>query len=157
MLQRVLRASVSVDGVVVGSIAHGLVALIGIEPDDTAADAEWLAAKTARARLFASPERDFDRSLRDVGGGLLCVSQFTLFADLRRGNRPSWQGAADASAAEPLVAAFARAGEAEGLRVARGVFGERMEVSLVGDGPVTLVIDSAATRERSRPSQGPGC
>ena len=142
VLQRVSQASVTVERIVVGAIGCGLLALVGIEPGDGPADAERLAGRTARARVFASEVRDFDRSVREVGGAVLCVSQFTLFADLRRGSRPSWSGAAPPSIAEQLVATFAQAVATEGVDVSHGVFGAHMEISLVCDGPVTLVLDS---------------
>jgi D-tyrosyl-tRNA(Tyr) deacylase len=144
VLQRVSKASVSVAGEVVGSIGEGLVALVCAEVGDTVSDADALARKVARVRLFRSPERDFDRSVVEIGGGVLCVSQFTLAGRLRRGTRPSWDGAAPGARAEALVLAFASGLETFGVMVAHGVFGANMEVTLVGDGPVTLVIDSVA-------------
>jgi D-aminoacyl-tRNA deacylase len=145
VLQRVAWARVEVGGEVVGEIARGLVALVGVAADDDAEDALRLARKTVRLRILAGDERPFDRSLLDVpGASLLCVSQFTLLADVRRGNRPSWSGAAPPEAAEPLVEAYAAAVAQEGVPVERGRFGAVMAVSLENDGPVTLVLDSAA-------------
>jgi D-aminoacyl-tRNA deacylase len=144
VLQRVRRARVTVGEEVVGEIGAGLLALVGVESGDTAADADALGAKTARLRLFASAERPFDLPLTDVpGGALLCVSQFTLTADVRRGNRPSWSRAARPEDAEPLVAAYAAAVAAHGVTVAHGRFGAAMLVEIENDGPVTLVLDCA--------------
>jgi D-tyrosyl-tRNA(Tyr) deacylase len=147
VLQRVAWARVHVDGEEVGAIGPGLLALVGAARGDTAAEAERLAAKTVRLRLFDGPERPFDLPLTDVpGGGLLCVSQFTLLGDVRRGNRPSWSAAAPPEVAEPLVEAYAAGVAAEGVPVERGRFGAAMAVSLENDGPVTLVLDSDGLR-----------
>lgn len=144
VLQRVTWARVEVAGEEVGAIGPGLLALVGIAEGDTADEAVRLADKTARMRIFAGDERPFDRALVDVpGAALLCVSQFTLLADLRRGNRPGWSGAARPEVAEPLVEAYARAVAAHGVPVARGRFGAHMRVSLENDGPVTIVLDGA--------------
>ncbi len=144
VLQRVRWARVEVAGEEIGAIGSGLVALVGVAEGDTAEEARRLADKTARMRIFAGDERPFDRALTDVpGAALLCVSQFTLLADLRRGNRPGWSGAARPEAAEPLVEAYAAAVAAHGVPVARGRFGATMAVSLENDGPVTIVLDSA--------------
>lgn len=143
VLQRVAWARVEVAGEEVGAIGPGLLALVGIAEGDTAEEARRLADKTVRMRIFAGDERPFDRALTDVpGGALLCVSQFTLLADLRRGNRPGWSGAARPEAAEPLVGAYADAVAAHGVTVAHGRFGAHMDVSLENDGPVTIVLDS---------------
>jgi D-tyrosyl-tRNA(Tyr) deacylase len=151
VLQRVAWARVAVDGAEVGAIGRGLLALVGAAAGDDPADAERLAAKTVRLRLFPDAERGFEQTLAEVGGELLCVSQFTLHADVRRGNRPSWAAAAPADAAAPLVEAYARAVEAEGVPVARGRFGAMMAVSLENDGPVTIILDSA---DLARPRRG---
>lgn len=144
VLQRVRWARVAVAGEVVGEIGAGLVALVAVAEGDGTAAARLLARKTVRLRLFAG-ERPFDRSLAEVpGAALLCVSQFTLLADVRRGNRPSWSGAAAPEAAAPLVREYADAVRAHGVEVADGRFGETMAVSLENDGPVTLVLDSDA-------------
>lgn len=144
VLQRVRWARVAVGDEVVGSIGPGLLALVGVAAGDEPGDARLLARKTVRLRVLAGDERPFDRSLLDVpGAGLLCVSQFTLLADVRRGNRPSWSAAAPPEVAEPLVEAYARAVAEEGVPVERGRFGAAMAVSLENDGPVTLVLDSA--------------
>ena len=136
------EASVSVGGEVVGACAAGLVILLGVAEADDEAVAERLAGKIARLRIFENEDGRFDRSLLDVGGQALVVSQFTLIADTRKGNRPSFAGAAGHEVAEPLYACFCRALEAQGVPVARGVFGARMEVALVNDGPVTIVLES---------------
>ena len=142
VVQRVSEASVSVGGEVVGACAAGLVILLGVAEADDEAVAERLAGKIARLRIFENEDGRFDRSLLDVGGDVLVVSQFTLIADTRKGNRPSFAGAAGHEVAEPLYECFCRALEAEGVPVARGVFGARMEVALVNDGPVTIVLES---------------
>jgi D-tyrosyl-tRNA(Tyr) deacylase len=142
VVQRVREASVSVDGQIVGSCGLGLTILLGIAADDEAALAERLAGKIARLRIFENDEGRFDRSLLDVGGEALVVSQFTLIADTRKGNRPSFAGAAERQLAEPLYESFCDALEREGVRVGRGVFGARMEVALVNDGPVTIILDA---------------
>lgn len=151
VLQRVSHARVSVDGTTVGAIGPGLVALVGVAVDDTASQAEALAAKCAGLRLFADAEGKFNRSLADVGGAVLVISQFTLLADVRRGRRPSFDRAAPPVIAEPLVDCFATALEAAGVLVARGRFGAHMLVELANDGPVTIVIDSA---DLERPRRG---
>jgi D-tyrosyl-tRNA(Tyr) deacylase len=139
VLQRVTAADVRVEDAVVGRIAHGLVALVGIGAGDVAADVAALAAKTAALRIFDTA--DGARSVGDVGGGVLVISQFTLLADTRRGNRPSWTAAAPPDHARPLVEQFAVQLEGRGITVARGIFGAHMVVSLVNDGPVTIVLD----------------
>jgi D-tyrosyl-tRNA(Tyr) deacylase len=142
VLQRVRWARVEVGGEEAGAIGPGLLALVGVARDDTPEEAVRLADKTVRLRLFDGPERPFDVPLADVpGAGLLCVSQFTLLGDVRRGNRPSWSGAAPGDLAEPLVEAYAAAIALHGVPVARGRFGAHMTVSLENDGPVTLVLD----------------
>jgi D-tyrosyl-tRNA(Tyr) deacylase len=142
VLQRVSEASVAVDGEIVGAAGHGLAILLGVAEGDDAAAAERLAGKVARLRIFENEEGRFDRSLGDTGGEALVVSQFTLIADTRKGNRPSFSAAAAPEIAEPIYERFCAALEAEGVPVARGVFGARMEVSLVNDGPVTIVLDA---------------
>lgn len=143
VLQRVAWARVEVEGAEVGAIGPGLLALVGVAEGDTEAEARRLADKTVRMRIFAGDERPFDRALTDVpGAALLCVSQFTLLADLRRGNRPGWSAAARPEVAAPLVEAYAEAVAAHGVTVARGRFGAHMSVSLENDGPVTIVLDS---------------
>ena len=151
VLQRVSRAAVSVDGKVVGSIGPGLLVLLGVGEGDDEGDARRLAAKTAELRVFPDGEGRFNRSLLECGFEALVVSQFTLYGDVRKGRRPSFNGAARQELAEPLVEAYAGALEAFGVKVARGRFGAHMDVELVNHGPVTLIIDSADfDRPRSR-------
>jgi len=152
VLQRVTQASVAVDGAVVGEIGRGLLALVGVAGGDDDATARRLAAKTAALRLFPRGDRGFDATVAEAGGGVLCVSQFTLLGDVRRGNRPSWSGAAAPELAAPLVDAYAAELEALGVPVAHGRFGAHMEVRLVNDGPVTLVLDSDDLARSRRPS-----
>ena len=126
-----------------GEIGAGLCVLLGVARGDTAADAERLAAKLANLRIFENEEGKFDHSLLDVSGAALVVSQFTLIADTAKGNRPSFSDAADSEEAEPVYERFCASLEGEGVRVSRGVFGARMELTLVNDGPVTIVLDAA--------------
>jgi D-tyrosyl-tRNA(Tyr) deacylase len=125
-----------------GAIGAGLCVLLGVAEADGEAEAERLAGKVARLRIFENEEGKFDRSLLDVGGEALVVSQFTLIADTTKGNRPSFAGASRPEQAEPLYERFCAALEAAGVRVERGVFGARMAVELVNDGPVTIVLDT---------------
>ena len=141
VVQRVSRAAVRVDGEVVGSCGRGLLVLVGARHDDTSETATRLAAKIARLRIFPDDEGRFDRSLLDVGGEALVVSQFTLLADTRKGNRPSFTDAATPEHAEPLLDAVVEALRATGSSQT-GRFGARMEVELVNDGPVTIVLDA---------------
>jgi len=143
VLQRVTRASVAVDGEVVGAVGHGFVALVGVASGDTPGDAARLAQKTARLRVFGDGGRGGEGSVLDVGGGVLVISQFTLLADTRRGNRPSWSAAAAPEDAAPLVAAYADALAQEGVTVATGRFGAQMTVDLTYNGPLTILLDSA--------------
>lgn len=144
VLQRVAWARVSVAGEQVAAIGPGLLALVGVAEGDGEEEARRLADRTVRMRLFPHEDRPFDRALLDLPEpALLCVSQFTLLADLRRGNRPSWSGAARPEAAAPLVERYAEAVEAHGVAVGRGVFGAAMAVTLENDGPVTILLDSA--------------
>jgi D-aminoacyl-tRNA deacylase len=143
VVQRVREASVSVDGDVVGSIGPGLLVLLGVADGDTAESAEQLAAKVARLRIFENEDGRFDRSLVDVGGAALVVSQFTLIADTRKGNRPSFTGAAGPDVAEPVYERFCEQLAALGVRVERGVFGARMAVALTNDGPVTILLEDS--------------
>jgi D-aminoacyl-tRNA deacylase len=138
--QRVLRARVIVGGKTVGAIGTGLCVLLGVAADDTADEAERLAGKIARLRIFENEAGKFDQSLLDVGGGALVVSQFTLIADTGKGNRPSFSGAAPPEQAEPFYEAFCDALRGLGIEVETGVFGARMQVELLNDGPVTLVL-----------------
>jgi D-tyrosyl-tRNA(Tyr) deacylase len=140
--QRVRRARVVAGGTVEGEVGRGLCVLVGVARGDGDAEAARLAGKVARLRIFENEEGRFDRSVVDVGGEALVVSQFTLIADTTKGNRPSFAGAAPPDEAEPLYRAFCRGLEAEGVRVATGVFGARMLVEIENDGPVTVVVDS---------------
>lgn len=145
VVQRVREASVSVDDKVVGAIGPGLLVLAGFEAEDGVADLEWMAGKVVRSRIFADADGDMNCSVRDVGGGILAVSQFTLFASVKKGNRPSWNRAARGEVSQPLFSAFVERLAAElGKPVPAGIFGADMQVALVNDGPVTLVIDSKA-------------
>jgi D-tyrosyl-tRNA(Tyr) deacylase len=132
---------VSVDGQIVGSCGLGVAILLGVAADDDAAVAERLAGKIARLRIFENEEGRFDRSLVDVGGEALVVSQFTLIAEHQKGNRPDFSKAARREVAEPLYERFCAALRELGVPVQTGVFGARMEVALVNDGPVTLMLD----------------
>jgi D-aminoacyl-tRNA deacylase len=141
VVQRVSRARVLVGGAVGGEIGGtGLCVLLGVGRGDDAAAAERLAVRVASLRIFENEDGRFDRSLLDVGGAALVVSQFTLLADTAKGNRPSFTGAAPPEEAEPLYDRFCEALRALGVEVARGVFGARMQVELVNDGPVTIVL-----------------
>lgn len=142
VVQRVREASVSVDGRGVARCAAGVVVLLGVASGDTAEKTERMASKVARLRIFENEEGRFDRSLVDVGGEALVVSQFTLIADTGKGNRPSFTDAARPEQAAPVYEEFCEALERAGVRVVRGVFGARMEVSLVNDGPVTIILET---------------
>lgn len=141
VVQRVSRAAVTVDGSLIAEIGVGLVVLIGVGDGDTERDASALADKIVGMRIFRDDEGLMNRSVVDVGGAVLVVSQFTLLADLRKGRRPSFTGAADPEGAETLVASVADGIAASGVEVGSGVFGALMELELVNDGPVTIVVD----------------
>ncbi|MFQ3568479.1 MAG: D-aminoacyl-tRNA deacylase [Aggregatilineales bacterium] len=143
LLQRVRQGSVSVNGAIVGAVERGFVALVGVTHHDTQAEAEQLARKTAHLRVFDDEEGKMNRSLLDIGGSVLVVSQFTLYADTRRGRRPGFTAAAAPEQAAPLVQYFAERLRIEGVnRVEMGVFGATMQVELINDGPVTIWLDS---------------
>lgn len=143
IVQRVTAASVTVDGRICGKIAAGLLLLAGFEADDEEADLEWMAGKLLRLRLFSDAEGIMNRSVQEVGGEILAVSQFTLYASIRKGNRPSWNRAARGDISQPLFERFvSRLESGLGRPVATGIFGADMQVALVNDGPVTLSIDS---------------
>jgi D-aminoacyl-tRNA deacylase len=144
VLQRVARASVTVDGRVISSIGEGLLVLVGVGRDDDPAQAEQLAEKVASLRIFRDAAGKTNLALADVGGEVLVVSQFTLYAYTRRGRRPSFVDAAEPAQAAELVEVFARAIEARGFSVGRGAFGAEMTVELVNDGPFTLVLDGSS-------------
>ncbi len=141
VLQRVSQARVEVDGEIVGAIDGGYLVLLGVEEGDSKEQAAWLVRKIADLRLFADDAGKFDRSLRDVGGSLLVVSQFTLMGDASKGNRPSFIKAARPEVAEPLYECFCSLALESGIHVERGRFGAMMQVHLVNDGPVTLILD----------------
>ncbi len=143
VIQRVSEASVTVEGECISSIGRGLLVLVGVENGDTEQDAAWLAAKAAALRIFDDEEGVMNRSVVDVDGGLLAVSQFTLTASTRKGNRPSYIRAAGHGLAVPLYERFCQLlSEAAGRPVQRGMFGADMKVRLLNDGPVTIIIDS---------------
>jgi D-aminoacyl-tRNA deacylase len=142
VVQRVSSARVVVDGEVVGEVGPGLCVLLGVSRTDGEDDAERLAGRIARLRIFENEEGRFDRSLLDVGGGALVVSQFTLIADTAKGNRPSFTEAGPPERAEPLYERFCAALKELGVEVATGRFGARMAVELVNNGPVTIVLDA---------------
>ena len=142
VVQRVREASVSVKGELVAACGPGVLVLLGIAVDDRRDEAERLAGKIARLRIFADEEGRFDRSLLDVAGEALVVSQFTLLADTRTGNRPSFTGAAPPDVAQPLYERFCETLRGQGVRVRTGVFGARMQVELVNDGPVTIILET---------------
>ena len=143
LLQRTSGARVRVDDDVVGEVGRGLVILLGVGPDDDEAVADALARRTAELRIFDDAEGRTNLSLLDVGGGALVVSQFTLYADTRRGRRPGFTGAASPDLAERLYLRFAEALRELGVRVATGRFGAVMAVELVNDGPFTIWLDTA--------------
>lgn len=143
VVQRVSSARVEVAGETAGAIGPGLLVLAGFEKDDGDADLAWMAGKLVRMRIFADGDGVMNRSVLDTGGDILAVSQFTLYASIKKGNRPSWSRAARGEVSQPLFGRFVKQLEAElGKPVPTGVFGADMGVGLVNDGPVTLCIDS---------------
>lgn len=143
VIQRCLEASVTIDGTVVGRIGPGMLVLVGVTDGDTPDDAAWLARKTLDLRIFNDENGVMNRSVLDCGGGILAVSQFTLYASTRKGNRPSYIRAARPETAEPLYDLFCRMlDDGLGHPAERGRFGADMKVALVNDGPVTIIIDS---------------
>jgi D-tyrosyl-tRNA(Tyr) deacylase len=141
-VQRVSSARVKVDGAIVGEIGPGLLVLLGITNDDSAQRADWLAEKLVGLRIFEDDEGKMNRSLDEVEGSMLVVSQFTLYGDCRKGRRPSFVDAARPEQAIPLYEAFLRAVQALGVRIATGQFGAMMQVELINEGPVTLIVDA---------------
>lgn len=141
VIQRAARGSVSVAGARVAEIGAGLVVLVGVGPADGPAQADWLAEKTAHLRIFEDEAGKLNRSVLEAGGSVLVVSQFTLYADVQKGRRPSFTGAAGPELAEPLVAHYAQALAALGVPVQTGVFRTHMQVELVNDGPVTILLE----------------
>lgn len=145
VLQRVTSASVVVESETVGEIKHGLVVLLGIENADTVEDVEWLAGKISSLRVFGGPDGPWSRSVHEIGGNILLISQFTLHASTKKGTKPSWHRAAKPDHAVPLYEAMIAHLSAQlGRPVATGRFGAMMQVALVNDGPVTVMIDSKA-------------
>ncbi len=144
VVQRVTRAAVRVGGGTVGEVGRGLLVLLGVARDDTEEDARYLAEKTVTLRVFDDEEGRMNRSVAEAGGGLLVVSQFTLYGDARKGRRPSWFDAAPPELARPLYESFVAEARARGARVETGSFQAMMEVELVNDGPVTLILDRAS-------------
>ena len=142
VIQRVIKASVSIDGEIIGKIGHGLVILLGIKNGDTEADAEFLASKCVNLRIFADTQSKFNLSALDVAGEILVVSQFTLYGDTRRGRRPSFTEAAPPEISEPLYEKFISFVKQSGLKVSAGRFGAMMVVEIHNDGPVTVLVDS---------------
>ena len=147
VIQRVSRASVTVDDRVVGRIGPGLLVLLGVASGDTRAEATWLAHRVANLRIFSDAEGKMNLSVKQIGGKILTVSQFTLIANTRKGFRPSFVPAASPEVAEPLVEHFIAAVRAEHLEVETGVFGAHMMIELVNDGPVTIVLERTPAEE----------
>jgi len=143
-VQRSKGAKVSVEGEIVGQIEHGLVLLVGITHEDKLSDAEWMADKVCGLRIFEDEDGKMNHSVKDVGGALLSISQFTLYGDCRKGRRPNFMNAAKPGQAEELYNAFNDALRAQGLTVETGQFGAMMEVDFVNSGPVTLILESGA-------------
>lgn len=142
VIQRVSEASVTVDNAIVGSISKGYMLLIGIDENDETQDADWLVQKILNLRVFGDEEGKLNRSVMDIQGEILCVSQFTLIADYKKGNRPSFIKAAKPDKAIPLFEYFKTEISKSGLKVESGVFGADMKVALINDGPVTILMDS---------------
>lgn len=145
VIQRTLKASVTINGETVASIEYGLLILLGVEEGDSQEDVAWLAGKISRMRIFSDEDGKMNRSVVEAGGDVIVVSQFTLHASTKKGNRPSFLRSAAPAVSEPLYLEFCAAMETEtGKPVGRGVFGADMKVALVNDGPVTILIDSRA-------------
>lgn len=142
VIQRVSHANVVVDNKITGEIGNGLMLLIGIEDTDTQSDADWLVKKILDLRIFSDEEGKMNRSVRDINGEILCISQFTLIADYKKGNRPSFIKAAKPEFAIPLFEYFKTEIAKSGLKTESGIFGADMKVSLLNDGPVTIVMNS---------------
>lgn len=142
VIQRVSESSVKVDGKTVGEISAGFMLLIGIDEEDETNDADWLVQKILNLRVFGDEEGKLNRSIIDINGEILCISQFTLIADYKKGNRPSFIKAAKPDKAVPLFEYFKNEISKSGLKTESGIFGADMKVSLVNDGPVTILMDS---------------
>ena len=148
VIQRVESATVSVEGKIAGACEKGFMLLFGAAKGDTEADAELLARKTANLRVFCDENGKMNKSVLDIGGGILAISQFTLCADVKKGNRPSFTDALEPQRAEELYDFFCKRLKAEGVnRVEKGIFGADMKVSLVNDGPVTIIFDTEIWRK----------
>ena len=142
VIQRVSEANVKVEGEIVGEISHGLLLLIGIDEEDEKADADWLVQKISNLRIFGDEDGKLNLSVLDISGEILCISQFTLIADYKKGNRPSFIKAAKPDKAIPLFDYFKTEIAQSNLKIESGIFGADMKVSLLNDGPVTIVMDS---------------
>lgn len=142
VIQRVSEASVEVDNKIVGEIKQGLMLLIGVDESDENTDADWLVKKILDVRVFSDDEGKMNHSVKDINGEILCISQFTLISDYKKGNRPSYIKAARPDKAIPLFEYFKEEMKKSGLKTESGIFGADMKVSLINDGPVTLVFDS---------------
>lgn len=142
VIQRAKEARVRVDNEVVGEISHGLVVFLGVEDADTKEDSDYLVRKISKLRIFEDDEEKMNLSVQDVKGDVLSISQFTLHADTKKGNRPSFIGAAKPDYADDLYRQFNRSLADEGIQVETGKFGEHMEIDFINDGPVTILIDS---------------
>jgi len=142
VIQRVSEASVKVDNKIVGAIGKGLMLLIGVDESDENPDADWLVKKILDVRIFSDEEGKMNHSIKDINGEILCISQFTLISDYKKGNRPSYIKAARPDKAIPLFEYFKEELKKSGLKIESGIFGADMKVSLINDGPVTLVFDS---------------
>lgn len=142
VIQRVSEASVKVDGKIVGEIGKGLMLLVGIDENDEMPDADWLVQKVLNLRIFGDEDDKLNLSVKDISGEILCISQFTLIADYKKGNRPSFIKAAKPDKAVPLFDYFKEEITKSGLKTESGIFGADMKVSLINDGPVTIVMDS---------------
>ena len=143
LIQRSKAANVSIESQIHSQITNGLVVLLGITQADNKTDIEYLAEKITNLRLFKDTDKEFDKSILDTGKEILLVSQFTLYAECKKGRRPDFIGAAKSEIAKPLYEEFIKALEAKGAKVKTGVFGADMQVSLVNDGPVTIILDSS--------------
>lgn len=142
VIQRVSEASVKVEGKIVGKIGKGLLLLVGVDENDEKTDADWLVQKVLNLRIFGDEEDKLNLSVKDISGEILCISQFTLIADYKKGNRPSFIKAAKPDKAVPLFDYFKQEISKSGLKTESGIFGADMKVSLINDGPVTIVMDS---------------
>ena len=142
VVQRVLESNVKVDNQIVGAINQGYMLLVGVDEMDTTEDADWLTQKILNLRVFSDAEGKMNQSILDIKGEILCISQFTLIADYKKGNRPSFIKAAKPDQAIPLFEYFKERMKESGLKVESGIFGADMKVSLINDGPVTIVMDS---------------